>query len=299
MADTFTTITSLINSPPGQLVAGGVLAGVIWKCFEKVESVLTDNTKLEIAVWLVGLADYTAPDWPHTFMAMFDRVFGYRHITWKCFLRSCMASYSAVFIVALFDSILTHHWYLFDSGLSDLVKFAIIANLIPDYFTLLETRLLLPFMKVSRSTLRSVSVLVLNAALTAAIGIVAALFARNLGVRSAIPPEMESLVGRTTVLEEFRTTIEYLVLAPKLSLRLLFSSGDRVFFFAAFFTSIWLWLYFASGFLLKSARRFDIGFQWFTSKVDIEKKPLSAIGLVAGALVAVLWWTVVVVRWIV
>jgi hypothetical protein len=34
-------------------------------------------------------------------------------------------------------------------------------------------------------------------------------------------------------------------------------------------------------------------------KFDIEKKPLSAIGLVAGSLVAVLWWTVVAVRWMV
>jgi hypothetical protein len=51
-----------------------------------------------------------------------------------------------------------------------------------------------------------------------------------------------------------------------------------------------VWLYAGSGFLLKAARRFDIGFQWFNRKFDIEKKPLSAIGLVAGALVAVVDW---------
>jgi hypothetical protein len=39
-----------------------------------------------------------------------------------------------------------------------------------------------------------------------------------------------------------------------------------------------------------SARHFDIGFGWFNRKFDIEKKPLSAIGLVAGALVAVAYW---------
>jgi hypothetical protein len=67
----------------------------------------------------------------------------------------------------------------------------------------------------------------------------------------------------------------------------------------ALFTFIWLSLYVASGFLLKFARRFDKFFAWFNSKVDIEKKPLSAIGLVAGALVALLWWTVVIVKWLV
>ena len=47
MADAHTTITNLINSPPGQLAAGGVLAGIVWKFFERVEALLM---KLEIAV---------------------------------------------------------------------------------------------------------------------------------------------------------------------------------------------------------------------------------------------------------
>jgi hypothetical protein len=64
---------------------------------------------------------------------------------------------------------------------------------------------------------------------------------------------------------------------------------------AAFFTSIWLWLYAGSGFILKAARRFDIGFDWFNRKFDIEKKPLQSIGLVAGVLVAVVYWAVVIV----
>ena len=55
MADTFTTITNLINSPPGQVAAGGALAGIVWKFFERVESLLTENTKFEIAIWLVGV----------------------------------------------------------------------------------------------------------------------------------------------------------------------------------------------------------------------------------------------------
>ena len=54
--DALTTISHLINSPPGQLAAGGVLAGIVWKCFERVEAVLTDQTKLEIAgscwIWI-------------------------------------------------------------------------------------------------------------------------------------------------------------------------------------------------------------------------------------------------------
>jgi hypothetical protein len=53
MPDTVTTITNLITSPPGQIAAGPVLGGIVWKFFERVEAVLTDDTKLEIGVWLL------------------------------------------------------------------------------------------------------------------------------------------------------------------------------------------------------------------------------------------------------
>ena len=69
------------------------------------------------------------------------------------------------------------------------------------------------------------------------------------------------------------------------------SEIKAIYWYPAFFTSIWLWLYAVSGFLLKAARRFDLGFQWFNSKLDVEKKPLQAIGLVSGAIVAVVYWS--------
>jgi hypothetical protein len=53
MADTLTTITHLINSPPGQLAVGNVVAGIVWKVFERVEVALRYNTRLEIAVLLL------------------------------------------------------------------------------------------------------------------------------------------------------------------------------------------------------------------------------------------------------
>lgn len=94
MSDALTTITKLINSPPGRVAAGGVLAGIVWKFFERVEALLTDSTKFEVAVWLVGrktLGEKVEP-WPRTFARVFDRVFGTKHLSWSCFWRSCVAS---------------------------------------------------------------------------------------------------------------------------------------------------------------------------------------------------------------
>src|ERR1035438_2924824 len=97
LADALTTISHLINSPPGQLAAGGVLAGIVWKFFERVETVLTENTKLEIAVWLVA-ADLTKPPKAlrETMLTVFGLIFGKRQLSWRCFAASvvltCVAS---------------------------------------------------------------------------------------------------------------------------------------------------------------------------------------------------------------
>jgi hypothetical protein len=105
MADTLDTITKLIQSPPGQLAAGGVLAGIVWKFFERVEAVLTENTKLEIARWLrvrnieTGLIADNALTWPETLAKVFDRVFGTKHLSWKCFWRSCAFSFGFAWLV--------------------------------------------------------------------------------------------------------------------------------------------------------------------------------------------------------
>src|SRR5664279_2185562 len=97
MPDTLTTITKLIQSPPGQLASGGVLAGIVWKFFERVEAVLTDQTKFEIAVWLLGVkVGQKVETWPDTFAKVFDRAFGTKHFSWRCFWRSTVASTAVV-----------------------------------------------------------------------------------------------------------------------------------------------------------------------------------------------------------
>jgi hypothetical protein len=61
------------------------------------------------------------------------------------------------------------------------------------------------------------------------------------------------------------------------------------------FLGMWIWMPLAAGFILKVAHRFDIGFEWFNRHFDIETKPLQSIGLVASALVAIVYWAAVIV----
>lgn len=289
MADALNTITKLINSPPGQLAAGGVLAGIVWKFFERVEAVLTDQTKLEVAVWLVGRKPLGAKigPWPDTFSRLLNTLFGTRHISWKCFWRSCVCSAAIFIIVVVYQT--TVYWHeigflkeLFRATLRNLIMFALPVMAVSDYLFLLKSRFLLALMQGRRSGLRQSAILLADTGCTAILSWLTVFWSVGLPLALASTGRVDLAVQTLT--------------SDSVSFRGALSDPlFRAFIYPAFFTSIWLWLYAGSGFLLKAARRFDIGFEWFNRKFDIEKKPLQSIGLVAGALVAMVYWMVVVI----
>lgn len=311
----FETAQRIINSPPGQLAAGGVLAGIVWKFFERVEAVLTDDTKLEIAVWLVGAkaGDQIAlkvQTWPAAFLTVFDSVFTSRPLSWRCFWRSCLATYACIvlsFIVAasfpssrhrLVSMLLSQVHDLNVAGIvvvlaiSFLVMwpFITVVNGIPNYIALVKTRYAIQsFVRHPRPTSR---VLILTADVSGSLIIALALFFLitsmswfvNHQLRGALP-EFHSEFG-----PYMHGRVRGL-LKGDMPLQLLLNC------YPTFFGIVWFSFYAVSGFLLKGASSFGIGFQWFTRRFDIEKKPLQSIGLVSGALTALVYWgTVMVVR---
>jgi hypothetical protein len=303
MADTFTTITAFINSPPGQLAAGGVLGGIVWKFFKHVGDALNEQTNREIARWLrvkkfeTGIISEEADSWPYTFVKMFDRVFGEKHLSWKCFLRSSIASCIAIAITLLVTfAIHNLNWYVAKNIIEEahlgVVVILLVANVIPDYLSLLETRFLLGFACRSSSPVYLMGILTVDFIVTLYIALVSVTYGLSTVLASTYSGlSTGTLVNPRVLLNAFSPLELYL------SLKLLNEPGvASLWFFPAFFTSIWLWLYAGSGYLLRAARRFDIGLDWFNRTFDIEKKPLQSIGLVAGALVAVLYWTAAIIR---
>jgi hypothetical protein len=336
MPDALTTITKFIQSPPGQLAAGGVLAGIVWKFFERVETVLTDDTKLEIAVWLLGVkVGEKVEPWSGTFAKVFDRVFGAKHLSWKCLTRSCLATLASCFLTSFLVYIYLRPRTLPNyPSTSHLEWGPLLANssaafvfvFFFAYLSLLETRFILKLLLRSSSWLIVLGLLVTDVVMTGLTGALPSYLA-NVGptvhpvasylhqlaldrqsdelakaeleqtqaeLQHENPPDLfhQQVVNR----ERRETEGEFRKLAldeKDLPNQALFRI--LIIWLPTFFTSIWLWLYAGSGFILKAARRFDIGFDWFNRHFDIEKHPLQSIGLVASALVAVVYWTVVVV----
>ena len=60
-------------------------------------TLLNPARKEEIALWLMGAQ--TEQNWSRSFVWLFDAVFGDRHLSWRCFLRSAIASLIAVVLI--------------------------------------------------------------------------------------------------------------------------------------------------------------------------------------------------------
>lgn len=305
MADALTTITKLINSPPGQLVAGGVLAGIVWKFFGRVEAVLNENTKLEIAVWLLGVkASEQVEAWSSTFLEMFNRVFGEAHPSKVGFQRYFVATFAAT-VIRFIISLPRFGFQGLYLGISStfLMRFIVPLALcsvllgwtliLSGYLALCSVRWII--VRTSNYKHGRMLATVLSTAWSILVGIALVLLLTDVALSimyylinrmplASIPPQLSSYLqthrkhwSSIAAMTFYEWLVALLAMLP------------------LFLGTLWLDLYAISGSLLKAARRFDIGFGWFNRKFDIETKPLQSIGLVAGALVAVVYWAAVIV----
>ena len=250
--------------------------------FERVEKGLSEDTKLEVSVWLLDL-DPTArvKHWPQTFAEVFDSIFTETHLSWKCFRRSCLASLIAVAIMTMLFTALNPEWRL--PSLHTLLEIAlltILLNFLPDYLSLLETRYILRSMGSTRSTPPLVLLLIIDAILTCYIFAVLGFG----GARVLLLGWTSGSFNGSLTLEEFR---EFLAIWSSL-FRL--ENPVGVFLWSTFFTSLWLWLYALAGLLVRLSKPLTQGIDSLRDRLKVEERPLYSIGLVAGAITALTWW---------
>jgi hypothetical protein len=222
--------------------------------FSWAESLLRSATKSEIAVWLLGAqSEHSVRNGRKTFIAVYKALF-VPGFSWQSFFRSAMVG-TLAFVFYGFR-----------------------------YIAYRELTLKVQMM---------LAALFVYSAFAAYLSVLRTYFFITIAEEGTERQERKTTLGALffdIVLADWMLMIPLKVFAIIDSV---FISEDPVFgllLIPCFFSSAFLWLYAGSGFLLKAARRFDIGFQWFNRKFDIEKKPLQSIGLVAGALVAMLYW---------
>lgn len=127
---------------------------------------LNPDKRAHLSLWLQG--DYEST-WSHQFCAMFDSIFGENHFGLRCMLLSAIASVCAVFALwLLFDQILGLISLRADTGLSltQALLLGALINIIPDYLSLAETRLLLKLFDRVRNPIGQAFVLLFDAVIT-------------------------------------------------------------------------------------------------------------------------------------
>ena len=276
------------------LTAWAATTAGIWFLFEKAETALSIETREKVAGWVrerelqSGIGSISG-----NFTVLFDRVFGERHLSWRCFFRSSLAS--LVFVLCVYlgaasftldNSIERSPEYLPKVGdVRHILWYIAFFNLIPDYLSLLETRWAITW---ARSSGRFLWVIVADAVLT---GLISAAFI--IGV-VLTPPLIE--VAVTPVTTGDLTTRLF---GGELSgwLRGLFvdfgtdprEPGFAIFFYSAFFTSIWLWLYAASVLLSRLLLRMNDGLGFMLRVTDVERQPFRSMGFVGVVIVSTLF----------
>ena len=243
---------SFLNDWPYLTWALGV-ATTLYIVTQFATSHLPAEKRAHLSLWLQG--DYNST-WSQQFGATFDVIFGRQHLRLRCFALSAVASVAAVFVLwILFDQILglISLRSVTGLGLVEALLLGAAINIIPDYISLYETRLLLKIFEKVTNPIAQLLVLVADALLTGAIIFVGiALF--------------QYATGRDQI-----SLIEMIALF----------SVYAIFFYSTFMTSIWAWAYCLSSWLARLSARLG---GW----IDLKDQPGRSLALICAGLVLVL-----------
>ena len=215
---------------------------------------LSESVRDTLRLWLTQRDGEARTNWSRQFCAMFDAVFGARHLSVGCFLRSSVASLLGVLaLYLLFGPVLGLLQGRTPKGLSmtEALVLGALVNVIPDYLSLLETRWLLRFMDRWRGFWAQVVLLAVDLVVSAAI-----IWLWIQGVRWVIG-------------EPFLSVVELLA----------FFSIYSVFFYSSFFTSIWAWLYCGSMWFLRLFTGLGLN-----RVLDVWGEPVKQVALVGSVL---------------
>jgi hypothetical protein len=281
------------------------------KAFDWFDGLISDESRVTLWYYLADVpSDERIESWGTVFPKLVDKVFGEKALSWKFVLRSCAASLIAVALMKLaFIAIVHPPDVIFLRTLQakdsfqieispappfdwpTIVKWALLLNFIPDFLSLLVSRWIVREMARRSTNLWAAFLLVVDLAITLGIAVIAV----GTAVVFVLPQHGEVVnIGSSDVATIHFQSANGFQLVNDLwhhNLSVIFSSlidgTDRVYsycFYAAFFTSIWVWLYVLSIFSIKLVHKVRPLWLKLLPYLDIEKRPMQAIGRIAGVI---------------
>jgi len=262
-------------------IVGGIIA-----LFAVAEKVATADLKDRFRNWLKNKPSSNSADrWPHQFADLFDRLFGSRHLTWRCFGLSSLASLIAVVIGGLtlavispvgFQLVLDYAKGNPEGSIMVFLSLTIALNFLPDYLSLLESRLILSLISKSDSLWVAILFLIIDLLATAFIWILFCFIFFVIVLWLGKPlPFPEAVGGTLAIFSEIwpiNSWADYMLIT---------------YFGSTYFTSVWLWIYLVAGGMIKFGSFLRKGKALVFSGFDIDKYPITAIGFVGCLMVTI------------
>jgi hypothetical protein len=264
----------------------GISAG-IYTLFARADDVVSAKTKKSFVDGLKRNAETETEDArPQYFAHMFDSVFGSRHFALRCFIRSCAASlFAVVFLFLLWAGTDQRGWQQFAQTASvnpvlPVVVTPILFNFLPDYISLLKSRVILSRLRGGGHTF-----LLLTFDLLASAGIAIVAILAGMLMFDAFDQYMSTGSFHVRL-----ALVERVLIGPELQNAIAFRYEGGlplcVFFYSTMLTSIWALLFVLSSSTLRASASAARLLERF---FDLNKKPFSSVGFLSVILVAVIY----------
>lgn len=269
----------------------GTIVSIVFCFFEFVQKSASKNILEKIAAWIKGVELPDADNWKNTLLNLFDTIFGPRVFKKTFFKRSCIATAISILLTEVILAIV----FFFIVALTEddskgfvailiFLSFAFIpaftVNFLPDYLSLIETKLCIKEMALYSSAKALVFFIFLDFFLTTAI------YLLYLSVVGAT-------VGILSQLELFKFKVPYIEQNVSSAIGMWVFLGALIGVFSTYLTSIWIWLYGFSGLLLKFLYGLGGPILWLRDNfLDIDEKPIRSLGIVCSIILLIILMSV-------
>ena len=174
------------------LAAGGFFLGMGWKADDLISKQAREDLSEYLRHFKAPNIIKTTNLWPVVFREFFDRIFGEKHFSFKCFLRSSAASFISFCICAVIVILLVEN--SLSEGepnlvLNSLKKHSslylglfICLNLVVDYLSLLETRYVIGRIERTSSAVKQMGWVLLDFLVTGLLFLLFTIVALPLGL---------------------------------------------------------------------------------------------------------------------
>jgi len=264
--------------------------------FREGEKAMSQEARAAVSDWLLREDFVERPsEWPETFANLFDAVFTEEHFSWTCFKRSVMVSVTSVLVVSaalvMLELLPLGTFTTMNSEGSPEPPFSTVTitilgmssillyNSIFDYISLYETRKVLEI-NFANIPFRGLLILLIDLFSTLIViyfGVLVSQLVVNI---------IQGIYICADGLFSLRFWIAMLYI-PIQAFKSVYPFGDGPVtsaIYTTFSTSMWVWGYVLSGYLIRALHPFLAGVRFLKENLDVKSRPVHSMGIILAVL---------------